>query len=257
MWSSPSVSPPPSSDPLACSLGPSWNVQTGRKKCKCKCFRRKLRGFAARSEWNLAPRFLQSTCPVTLQSCVSRYSSFFFSFNDYLFPFVSALGSAQLECANFVRVLHTYNRTHVYACGTGAFHPSCAFVEIIGRREARANLSSRGECLGCFGIFSSGNTIFPFTFFSRTVCSNCSPLAWSRDASSALSTPPSRSPPCSQVGQLAAMFDTPANTKKVIRSLHYSVGLVHFYGIFRAKSRDFSSVKSVTWLGLHWIVTLD
>uniref|UniRef100_A0AAQ6ICN2 Sema domain, immunoglobulin domain (Ig), short basic domain, secreted, (semaphorin) 3D n=1 Tax=Anabas testudineus TaxID=64144 RepID=A0AAQ6ICN2_ANATE len=41
----------------------------------------------------------------------------------------------KLECANFVRVLHNYNRTHVYACGTGAFHPSCAFIEITGRRE--------------------------------------------------------------------------------------------------------------------------
>uniref|UniRef100_H2UGZ1 Sema domain, immunoglobulin domain (Ig), short basic domain, secreted, (semaphorin) 3D n=1 Tax=Takifugu rubripes TaxID=31033 RepID=H2UGZ1_TAKRU len=43
--------------------------------------------------------------------------------------------NAKLECANFVRVLHNYNRTHVYACGTGAFHPTCAFVEITGRRE--------------------------------------------------------------------------------------------------------------------------
>uniref|UniRef100_A0AAQ6IC34 Sema domain, immunoglobulin domain (Ig), short basic domain, secreted, (semaphorin) 3D n=1 Tax=Anabas testudineus TaxID=64144 RepID=A0AAQ6IC34_ANATE len=43
--------------------------------------------------------------------------------------------NANLECANFVRVLHNYNRTHVYACGTGAFHPSCAFIEITGRRE--------------------------------------------------------------------------------------------------------------------------
>ncbi|XP_024138295.1 semaphorin-3D [Oryzias melastigma] len=40
-----------------------------------------------------------------------------------------------LECANFVRVLHNYNRTHVYACGTGAFHPTCAFIEITGHRE--------------------------------------------------------------------------------------------------------------------------
>ncbi|XP_031421230.1 semaphorin-3D [Clupea harengus] len=43
--------------------------------------------------------------------------------------------NAQTECANFVRVLHNYNRTHVYACGTGAFHPTCAFVEVGGRRE--------------------------------------------------------------------------------------------------------------------------
>uniref|UniRef100_A0A8C5EBX4 Sema domain-containing protein n=1 Tax=Gouania willdenowi TaxID=441366 RepID=A0A8C5EBX4_GOUWI len=41
----------------------------------------------------------------------------------------------QLECANFVRVLHNYNRTHVYACGTGAFNPICAFIEVSGHRE--------------------------------------------------------------------------------------------------------------------------
>ena len=41
----------------------------------------------------------------------------------------------QLECANFVRVLHNYNHTHVYACGTGAFHPTCAFIELTGHRE--------------------------------------------------------------------------------------------------------------------------
>ncbi|CDQ72216.1 unnamed protein product [Oncorhynchus mykiss] len=43
--------------------------------------------------------------------------------------------SAHLECGNFVRVLHNYNHTHLYACGTGAFHPICAFIEISGRRE--------------------------------------------------------------------------------------------------------------------------
>ncbi|XP_004676644.1 PREDICTED: semaphorin-3B isoform X2 [Condylura cristata] len=34
------------------------------------------------------------------------------------------------ECMNFVKLLHTYNRTHLLACGTGAFHPTCAFVEV-------------------------------------------------------------------------------------------------------------------------------
>ncbi|XP_075945995.1 semaphorin-3D [Anarhichas minor] len=43
--------------------------------------------------------------------------------------------NANLECANFVRVLHNYNRTHFYACGTGSFHPSCAFIEVTGHRE--------------------------------------------------------------------------------------------------------------------------
>ncbi|GAA6101840.1 semaphorin-3D isoform X4 [Tachysurus ichikawai] len=39
------------------------------------------------------------------------------------------------ECANFIRVLHNYNRTHVYTCGTGAFHPTCAFLEVRGHKE--------------------------------------------------------------------------------------------------------------------------
>ncbi|KAJ3596162.1 hypothetical protein NHX12_002571, partial [Muraenolepis orangiensis] len=43
--------------------------------------------------------------------------------------------NVNLECANFVRVLHNYNHTHVYACGTGAFHPTCAFIELTGHRE--------------------------------------------------------------------------------------------------------------------------
>ncbi|XP_037539412.1 semaphorin-3D [Nematolebias whitei] len=43
--------------------------------------------------------------------------------------------NVNLECANFIRVLHNYNRTHVYACGTGAFHPICAFLEVTGHRQ--------------------------------------------------------------------------------------------------------------------------
>ncbi|XP_072537667.1 sema domain, immunoglobulin domain (Ig), short basic domain, secreted, (semaphorin) 3H [Salminus brasiliensis] len=36
----------------------------------------------------------------------------------------------QLECANFLRVLEAYNQTHLYACGTGAFNPRCAFIPV-------------------------------------------------------------------------------------------------------------------------------
>lgn len=43
--------------------------------------------------------------------------------------------NAYTECANFIRVLHNYNKTHVYACGTGAFHPVCGFIETGGRGE--------------------------------------------------------------------------------------------------------------------------
>ncbi|XP_072565991.1 semaphorin-3D [Paramormyrops kingsleyae] len=46
--------------------------------------------------------------------------------------------NAQLECANFIRVLHTYNATHVYTCGTGAFQPLCTFLEIGGREQEDA-----------------------------------------------------------------------------------------------------------------------
>ncbi|XP_076849507.1 semaphorin-3ab [Brachyhypopomus gauderio] len=39
----------------------------------------------------------------------------------------------QKECSNFIKVLQPFNQTHLYACGTGAFHPVCAHVE-VGRR---------------------------------------------------------------------------------------------------------------------------
>uniref|UniRef100_A0A673B8M0 Sema domain, immunoglobulin domain (Ig), short basic domain, secreted, (semaphorin) 3B n=1 Tax=Sphaeramia orbicularis TaxID=375764 RepID=A0A673B8M0_9TELE len=39
------------------------------------------------------------------------------------------------DCVNYVKIVHHYNRTHLYACGTGAFHPTCAFVEVGNRME--------------------------------------------------------------------------------------------------------------------------
>uniref|UniRef100_A0A3Q3VUD2 Sema domain, immunoglobulin domain (Ig), short basic domain, secreted, (semaphorin) 3Aa n=1 Tax=Mola mola TaxID=94237 RepID=A0A3Q3VUD2_MOLML len=39
------------------------------------------------------------------------------------------------ECNNFIRVLQPYNQTHLYICGTGAFHPICAFLEMGKRAE--------------------------------------------------------------------------------------------------------------------------
>ncbi|XP_062314321.1 sema domain, immunoglobulin domain (Ig), short basic domain, secreted, (semaphorin) 3bl isoform X2 [Osmerus eperlanus] len=41
----------------------------------------------------------------------------------------------QTECANFVRLLQSHNRTHLLACGTGAFHPMCAYVYVGHRGE--------------------------------------------------------------------------------------------------------------------------
>lgn len=45
---------------------------------------------------------------------------------------------------NFVKLLHAYNRTHLLACGTGAFHPTCAFVEVGHRLEVRPDPGRAG-----------------------------------------------------------------------------------------------------------------
>uniref|UniRef100_A0A8C4ZT32 Sema domain, immunoglobulin domain (Ig), short basic domain, secreted, (semaphorin) 3B n=1 Tax=Gadus morhua TaxID=8049 RepID=A0A8C4ZT32_GADMO len=42
-----------------------------------------------------------------------------------------------VDCVNYVKILHHYNRTHLFACGTGAFHPTCAFVEVGQKFEDR------------------------------------------------------------------------------------------------------------------------
>ncbi|XP_035257935.1 semaphorin-3A-like [Anguilla anguilla] len=39
------------------------------------------------------------------------------------------------ECSNFIKVLQPFNQTHLYACGTGAFHPICAYLEVGKRPE--------------------------------------------------------------------------------------------------------------------------
>ncbi|KAJ7419538.1 semaphorin-3F [Pitangus sulphuratus] len=37
------------------------------------------------------------------------------------------------ECANFIRLLQPFNRTHVFACGTGSYQPVCAFIQLGAR----------------------------------------------------------------------------------------------------------------------------
>lgn len=166
------------SDSLACSLGPSGNVHTGREKCKCKCLHTKpaaIRNATCRTSCGPPAR---SRCKPCVTLFKKKDKKLFCSLPLSLF-LCRRLSSPQLECANFVRVVHNYNRTHVYACGTGAFHPSCAFVEITGRREASArtrNRSSRALGLGCFPevTLSSAPSL-------RMAFSNCSPLPWSRE----------------------------------------------------------------------------
>ncbi|GAA6074408.1 sema domain, immunoglobulin domain (Ig), short basic domain, secreted, (semaphorin) 3bl, partial [Tachysurus ichikawai] len=58
----------------------------------------------------------------------------------------------ETECANFIRLLHPFNRTHLLACGTGAFRPVCALVYVGHRGEHAFSLepssveNGRGRC---------------------------------------------------------------------------------------------------------------
>lgn len=60
--------------------------------------------------------------------------------------------SLETECANFVRLLQPYNKTSVYACGTGAFHPQCAYLQLELNTErprfmmSNTEESGRGKC---------------------------------------------------------------------------------------------------------------
>ncbi|CAH2275693.1 semaphorin-3C [Pelobates cultripes] len=55
-------------------------------------------------------------------------------------------------CGNFVRVIQSFNRTHLYVCGSGAFSPICTYVN-RGRRSEdhiflidHKNESGKGRC---------------------------------------------------------------------------------------------------------------
>uniref|UniRef100_UPI0037E889B8 semaphorin-3D n=1 Tax=Semicossyphus pulcher TaxID=241346 RepID=UPI0037E889B8 len=58
----------------------------------------------------------------------------------------------ETECANFVRLLQPFNKTHVYACGTGAFYPQCTYLQIGHNTEETEFMlsheveSGRGKC---------------------------------------------------------------------------------------------------------------
>ncbi|NXG53171.1 SEM3D protein, partial [Psilopogon haemacephalus] len=41
----------------------------------------------------------------------------------------------ETECANFIRLLQPFNRSHVFACGTGSYQPVCAFIQLGARSK--------------------------------------------------------------------------------------------------------------------------
>ncbi|XP_067383802.1 sema domain, immunoglobulin domain (Ig), short basic domain, secreted, (semaphorin) 3bl isoform X2 [Channa argus] len=54
-------------------------------------------------------------------------------------------GKEQNECANYVRLLQPYNRTHLLACGTGAFQPMCVFINVGHRGEHVFTMDPQNE----------------------------------------------------------------------------------------------------------------
>uniref|UniRef100_A0A8C3B5V6 Semaphorin 3E n=1 Tax=Cairina moschata TaxID=8855 RepID=A0A8C3B5V6_CAIMO len=65
------------------------------------------------------------------------------------------------ECANYVRVLHRYNRTHLLACGTGAFDPLCTFIRVGHPSEVRNIFHTLSYLFVClFNVWSTGGELF-------------------------------------------------------------------------------------------------
>ncbi|XP_053148230.1 semaphorin-3F-like isoform X1 [Hemicordylus capensis] len=57
------------------------------------------------------------------------------------------------ECFNYIRLMQPLNRTHLYACGTGAYHPLCALInrgwrseEYLFRMVPRSLEPGKGKC---------------------------------------------------------------------------------------------------------------
>uniref|UniRef100_A0A3P8U9X7 Si:dkey-49n23.1 n=1 Tax=Amphiprion percula TaxID=161767 RepID=A0A3P8U9X7_AMPPE len=50
------------------------------------------------------------------------------------------LRTHETDCANFVRLLQPFNKTHIYVCGTGAFHPQCSYLELGPNAEVETSI---------------------------------------------------------------------------------------------------------------------
>ncbi|KAF1398319.1 Semaphorin-3D, partial [Spheniscus humboldti] len=51
--------------------------------------------------------------------------------------------NVEMECANFIRLLQPFNRSHVFACGTGSYQPVCAFIQLGARGKGPGAPSMR------------------------------------------------------------------------------------------------------------------
>ncbi|KAM9078444.1 semaphorin-3E [Megaptera novaeangliae] len=92
-------------------------------------------------------------------------------------------GKDASECANYVRVLHHYNRTHLLTCGTGAFDPLCAFIRVgyhledpLFHLESHRSERGRGRCP------FDANSSFISTLIGSELFAGLYSDYWGRDA---------------------------------------------------------------------------
>ncbi|XP_072433912.1 semaphorin-4F [Chiloscyllium punctatum] len=60
-------------------------------------------------------------------------------------------GKAKTKCHNYIRILKAWNETHLFACGTYAFDPQCAYINIFNSVNTSENRvqgmeKGRGKC---------------------------------------------------------------------------------------------------------------
>ena len=92
-----------------------------------------------------------------------------------------------------MKLLQAYNHTHLLACGTGAFHPICAFVEVGQRLEVRLELVREGGREGKEGGRACvSNSPLP----PRSPCSGWTLEGWRMARARVLMTPGIGLPPC-------------------------------------------------------------
>ncbi|KAM9737205.1 semaphorin-4A [Menidia menidia] len=58
----------------------------------------------------------------------------------------SMKGKKMDDCSNFIRVLQFYNSSHIYACGTFAFSPRCAYINSETLMMGPESDEGRGRC---------------------------------------------------------------------------------------------------------------
>ncbi|XP_060107819.1 semaphorin-4C [Heteronotia binoei] len=55
--------------------------------------------------------------------------------------------SNQTDCFNYIRFLQTYNSSHMYTCGTYAFQPKCAYIDLASFSINRLSFEDgKGKC---------------------------------------------------------------------------------------------------------------